>query len=275
MSYTAVSSAANPLVKEAVKIKKRPDRQGGFLVEGPHLIEAALAAKATFREVFFTAGFRADSEGQRLARQLSRGDVRLIEVPEAIFSKLSDTETPQGILAVATLPEVSLEGLRVGAAPLLAVCDALQDPGNVGTIVRSADAAGADAVVLLPGCADAFGPKALRATAGSIFTIPVVAVETGALLEFLSSRHIPLWGADTRAELPVFKADLRRAAAVAIGNEARGLSEPLRRAAARLISIPIAGKAESLNAAMAATVILYEALRQRQFKEAGRGYRDD
>lgn len=265
LRYTAISSPANPLVKATVKLKKTPDRQGGFLVEGPHLIEAALAAGAEFREVFFTAGFRTDREGQRLLRQLSRATARLAEVPEAVFSKLSDTEAPQGILAVATLPAVGLEGLRLSAAPLLVICDAVQDPGNIGTIIRSADAAGADAVVLLPGCAAVFGPKALRATAGSIFTIPVVDAGAGALLEFLLSKGIPLWGADACADLPVFKADLRRAVALAVGNEARGLSEPLRRGAARLISIPIAGKAESLNAAMAATVILYEALRQREF----------
>lgn len=265
MKYTTLTSTSNPLIKGTLKLKSSPDRSTGFLIEGPHLVEAALAAGVAFKRVFFTAEFISKKEGKRLLHLLERNASLLVELSGAVFSRLSDTETPQGIIAVVSWPEIGLEGLQFKAAPFLAVCDGIQDPGNLGTIIRSADAAGADAVVVMPGTCNAFSPKAVRATAGSIFTIPVVQATPDELRDFLSERDIHLWGTDSRAERSIYEADLSRPSAIALGNEAHGVSEPVRRIVAGSMSIPLVGKAESLNVAMAATAAFYETLRQRRF----------
>ena len=147
---------------------------------------------------------------------------------------------------------------------MIVVCDGIKDPGNIGTIVRAADASGVDAVLLTPGTCDAFMSKALRASAGSIFALPVLP-DTGVeeIVGFLAKRRIRLYAADVRASRSLYETDLRGPAAIVFGNEAHGIGAALFQNAEVLFRIPITGRAESLNVAMAASIILYEAVRQR------------
>ncbi len=271
MEYLKITSPANPVIREAFKIKGKHARfkHEAFLIEGPHLIETAAVSPAVeIKRVFFMEEFSLKREGQRLLRQIGsrvKGqgakDI-FIQVSEQILRKLADTETPQGIVAVVSYKAIGLDGINFKAAPFLVVCDGIQDPGNLGTIIRASDAAGADAVIILPGTCDAFMQKVVRATAGSLFNIPIIHAEPQMLFDFIDSRNIEMYAADVHAKTSIYEADFKRPAAVVFGNEAHGVSGKMLKTA-KGIKIPIIGKAESLNVAMSASISLYEVVRQR------------
>jgi TrmH family RNA methyltransferase len=266
MSPQVITSLANPLIKQALEIKERRGRHRGavLVIEGPHLIEMSLASPyVSLKQVFFTQDFSSSKEGRQLLTRLEETSVKLVETSKRVMEKLTDTETPQGIAAVLALKAVALEAVPFKTMPLLVVCDGIRDPGNIGTIIRAADAAGADAVVLTPGTCDAFMPKAIRASAGSIFTIPVLSASVGELVSFLEGRRMRLYAADVHASYSLYEADFRVPEAIAFGNEAHGIGAELLKKADLLFRIPVIGRAESLNVAMAASISLYEAVRQR------------
>jgi TrmH family RNA methyltransferase len=263
-----ITSLSNPLIRKAVEAKKR--KQGPaeelFLVEGPHLVGMAASASILITEVFHTGKFMRKEEGKRLLDQLSlmqSPPETLVEVTDEIISRISDTESSQGIVALAVHHPCNFRDLVVKGELLVVACDGIQDPGNLGTIIRVADAAGADAVVILPGTCDPFSPKTVRATAGSIFNIPVIMSGHSEFLGYLALKMVDLIITDVRARGSLYESDLRRPLAFVFGNEARGVSETLGSKTAESVRIPIPGKAESLNVAIAAAVCLYEAVRQR------------
>jgi TrmH family RNA methyltransferase len=266
MKPQLITSVANPLIKEALSIK---ERRGGhadaaFIIEGPHLLEMALASTAAdLRQVFFTGDFSSSGEGQRLLKRLKETSVHLVETSQRVIEKLTDTETPQGVAAVLSLATVALDAISFKTLPLLVVCDGIRDPGNIGTIIRAADAAGADAVLLTPGTCNAFMPKAIRASAGSIFAVPVLSTGVEEILRFLEVRSIGLYAADVHAAHSLYETDFRVSAAIAFGNEAHGIGAGLLKNADVTFRIPVIGSAESLNVAMAVSISLYEAVRQR------------
>ncbi len=269
MKYMKITSLSNPHIREAAAVREKRSKQkpAAFVIEGVHLIEMAIASGASIQEVFFTDVFGSRKEGQRVLRLIRGKAAKLFEITEKIMRRLADTETPQGIVAVVTYPSPTLDKLPLKSEPLLVVVDGIRDPGNLGTIIRTSDAAGADAVVLLPGTCAAFMPKAIRATAGSIFNIPVIHTEESALLGWLKARGITLAVTSVDAEKSFFDSDLGMPVALVFGNEAQGVGETLKRAADLSLRIPIYGKAESLNVATSAAICLYEAARQRKEKE--------
>lgn len=257
----SITSAANPLLKDI----RRAIARGGLtsagwcVAETFHLLEEALRSACQVKVVVAAESVRVATE-QRLHQQ--RG-IRLVVVPDSLLGAVSGIETSQGVIALVKPPEWRMEQL-FRECPLVVVLDALQDPGNCGTIVRAAEALGATGVAFLKGSASPYNPKTLRASAGSLFRVPLIhgmePVEVRAALE----RHgIQLYagvpgGTGTR---PLAEANLTGRAALIIGNEARGVRDDLRRAALD-IAIPTVG-VESLNAAVAASIMLYEARRQR------------
>ncbi|MCI0469917.1 MAG: RNA methyltransferase [Nitrospirae bacterium] len=273
MKYKIITSSTNQAIKEAVRIKERDERPGhdAFMLEGRHLLEAAVISPSVeIKSVFFTKDFASKTKGQELLLKIQRKMIEQktgysAEVSGNVFSKLSETITPQGIAAIASYKCPALNQIAFRDMPLLAICDGIQDPGNLGTIIRAADAVGADAVITLPGTCDAFAQKTIRATAGSLFNIAVVDTDYESLLNYLSVENIHLFVTDAKAGDLLFGADLKRPAAIVFGNESHGVSGRIREKADSLIRIPIIGIAESLNAAMAASVCLYEALRRRRF----------
>jgi TrmH family RNA methyltransferase len=268
MHCPKITSPSNPQIKEAVTIRESGRKKGGgtFLIEGLHLIESAIRAGAEIDRVFFTDSFSARREGGEMLKTLAKTNRSMFQVGPRLLNKIADTETPQGVVAVVTYSSLALDQLRLDDPPLIAVADGIQDPGNLGTIIRTSDAAGADGVLLLPGTCDPFMSKTVRATAGSIFNIPVVHTDRPDLLEWISEKRIHL--AVTAADAPksVFDVDLDVPVAFVFGNEARGVSERLRKAADLVVKIPIHGKTESLNVATSAAICLYEAVRQRRAK---------
>ncbi|MCI6569527.1 TrmH family RNA methyltransferase [Dysosmobacter sp. HCP28S3_G4] len=225
---------------------------GEFLCDSPKLLREALLWKAdSLRTVVFT-------EDAELPGELPEG-IRLVEVPVSVMESVSPAKTPQGVLTVCAMPPAELPERLDGKHYV--VLDGVQDPGNVGTILRTADAFWADGVFLLNACADIYGPKTVRASMGAVFRCPVWTCEPKRLKELLEASDIPLYGAalreDTRDARDV---DYSRAA-VAIGSEGQGLSQALLDVCTRTVKIPMSVHCESLNAAAAAAALLWEMAR--------------
>ncbi|MCX5716971.1 MAG: RNA methyltransferase [Nitrospirae bacterium] len=265
MQYTQITSASNPKIKEALDIKNKRSKykHAAFIIEGPHLIETAMASGNKINTVFFTDSFRAKKDGQKILKEIAKKIDAIFEVTEKIMNKLADTETPQGIIATASYDIKSLEEIKFKSAPLIVAVDRVQEPGNLGTIIRTSDAAGADAVVILKGACDAFMQKTIRATAGSIFNIPIIYTGTDKFLEWLKSNGIMFIATALDSGKSIFDSDLKKPIAFVFGNEAHGVSNEIRRKADLILKIPIFGKAESLNVSASAAVCLYEVARQR------------
>lgn len=265
MNFIKITSPSNPKIKQALDIKNKrgKHKHNTFIIEGPNLIEMALAFGQQINEVFFTNRFSSKKDGQKLLRQVSKATNELFEITDQLLNKLADTETPQGIIAIAAYKPIALEEITFKSIPLIIIVDGVQEPGNFGTIIRTSDAAGADAVIILKGTCDAFMQKTLRATAGSIFNIPIVYAETDTLLEWLKSKAIQLIVTALDSRESIFDADLKKPLAFIFGNEAHGVSAMLKKKADLTLKIPLIGKAESLNVSASAAICLYEAVRQR------------
>lgn len=265
---TIITSAQNGTVKLAasLKHKKYRDETGLFAAEGIRLAEEAIRSCWRVPFCIVSDDARGRVRVDSAIRILEDRQVPVYIVSPAIYAKISDTAEPQGVfVAIEKNAPALAEIAAKNARPVVAVLDGVRDPGNVGTIIRSADAAGIDGVILLKGCADAFAPKTIRAAMGSIFHLPVAAdIGDDALLAFLSDRRIALFAAavDETAKM-YFDAPLKESAAIALGNEGNGVRADLLARASEKIFIPMRGRAESLNVAAAATVIFYESSRQR------------
>ena len=197
---------------------------------------------------------------------LKEYDTEKFIVPDKLFSEISDTENPQGILAVLKIETHSIDEIKLRNNFIL-VLDSIQDPGNLGTIIRTADAAGVDGVVLSRGCVDLYNPKVLRATMGSIYHVPVYYNEDiNNTVKVLKQNGSTVYAAHLDGINNYFDMDMKRKIVIIIGNEANGISEEVVRIADHLVKIPIIGSSESLNAAIAASLIMYEAVRQRHLK---------
>ncbi len=196
-------------------------------------------------------------------------DAEHLLLPADIFASAVSTEQPQGIAALVHAPDFSADAIFRAPAPLILVLAGLQDPGNVGTLLRSAEAFAASGTLLLPGTASPWNPKALRASAGSAFRVPAVNATEAEAVGLLAQHNIPAIAAVARAGAPVSEAPLAGPCALLIGNEGAGLSDSLIARAAHRITIPMPGNVESLNAAIAGSLLLYEVSRQRA-REAAR-----
>jgi len=266
MNHTKISSTSNLKIKELLDIRKRKNRgeDSRFLIEGEHLIQMGIDSGIFFEEIFFTEFFRVKEE-HNILKQLSSKAGKAYEITDHVLRKVSDTESPQGILAVVVQRKTSIDELQFTGKPLIVVADGIREPGNLGAIIRTSDAAGADAFVILPGTCDLYNQKTIRATAGSLFNIPIIHSSASELSGWLRGHDISLAITEPGDGIPVFETDLDKAVAIAFGNEAHGVCNELKSGADMSMRIPIYGKAESLNVAAAAAVILYEAAKQRRF----------
>lgn len=263
-SVECIRSSQNPQVKEwaALTSRKGRDRAGAFLVEGVHMVIEALKSDCLVTQVIYVPGTAAERE----AAPERDETVRWQPVTEEVMRKISDTEAPQGIAAVVRKRDMqAAELFRPAGRPLIAV-DAVRDPGNAGTIVRAADAAGAAGVLFGTGSVDVYHPKTVRATMGSLFHLPVLPCDLAALLPRARAAGFRVAAAALNGSRHCFETDLSGPVCFLLGNEADGISPRLAALADDAVAIPMVGRAESLNVAMAATVLLYEALRQRAYR---------
>jgi TrmH family RNA methyltransferase len=263
-----VTSPHNQLVKTAAALRRKKYREelGLFAIEGVRLAEEMVAAGWPAEICLFTAAAADKPRAAKMLSLLEKRRCRLIQVPDAVYDKITDTQEPQGFMLIAPPRKAVLADILSRPAPaLIAVLDDVRDPGNAGTVIRAADAAGCSGVILLKGCADLYAGKTIRATMGSLFHLPVVeGVSRNKLISTLAAAAIPLAAATLDGAVAYTAADLTGPVAVVFGNEGEGVSGELVARATARIAIPIYGKAESLNVATAAAVILYEAARQRR-----------
>lgn len=252
-------------ITHLIKSKKARDEQGLFVAEGLKLFLEAPRDRIV--QVLMTRDFAAGHP--ELGEMVPEGAALLGDIEAARFASLSDTKTPQGILTVLRKmdfpdPLRAAEDLQ-GAPPLYCLLEALQDPGNAGTILRSAEAAGVSAVFLTEGSVDMYSPKVVRSTMGAIFRVPHVVVPSGTeLAEQLKRRGVKVYAAHLRGSRDYADCDYTCPSAFVIGNESRGITDALANACSGLIRIPMQGRVESLNAAMAAGILFFEAARQRR-----------
>ncbi len=237
-------------------------------MEGPIIVREAIGAGLSISDVFLRAD---DSEALELRVECESAGAAVVVVGDAVLRAVADAATPQGVVAVARMPGFSLDQLSP-AADLVLVLSQVRDPGNAGTLVRSAAAAGADCVAFSEGCVDPFGPKTVRGAAGSLFRVPVArAVPMAGALAALGERGFSVLGAEGTSATSLYDLDLTKATAIVVGNEARGLEAGIRELLADTASIPMAHGVESLNVASAGTLFLFEAVRQRRLSSAPDG----
>ncbi len=258
---TIVTSAANPTIKLARSLHRRRsrERERALLVEGVRSVEAAIAAGAPIRAILIDDARRNEIDPSLFDQLPSHA--RVIYVEHALFEQVTLTEHPQPPLAIAGTPD-----LPIAENPtLVLIVDGVRDPGNLGTIIRSAAAVDADAVILLPETADVTNPKTVRATAGALYAVPIRRFPSAArAVEALFPQQPIVAIADAAAPRTYDDINWREPAAIIIGGEAFGASEESRTYADLLVSIPIAPGVESLNAGVAASILLFEIARQRR-----------
>jgi TrmH family RNA methyltransferase len=255
-----ITAVGNRRVVEARKLRQRKYReeQRRFLAEGLQALHMALDAGARALEVFYSEALFAGDEAPRLLARFRAAGAGLAHVTPEVLSGLSDREQPQGIVATFALFETRLPDVAPRDPALLVVVDRLQDPGNLGTLIRTADAVAAQAVVLVEPCVDPFDPKVVRSTMGSLFNVPLVRVsDVAELTGWLRGQGIRLVGADAHRGVLWGEGVWRLRTALAVGNEARGLSDDLAAHVEGWARLPMAGKAESLNVAVAGGVLMY------------------
>ncbi len=258
-----ITSPHNPSIKRAKMLhhKKYRDIYRQYLVEGVKMVKEALEQGENIWALVVARGF--DWQGFKEQLDVDIDSLKVLIVEDKLFSSISDTKTPQGIMAVVNKRECSLEQLLHKPAFFIVVLDQIRDPGNLGTIIRTVDAAGGDGVVLLKGCADPYSPKVVRSTMGSIFRVPIYEVED----------HIDFFNRLVQADTHVLVSHLHGSnlfewpggydkIAVVIGNESEGVRQEICRFASSLVKIPMLGGAESLNASVAAGILIYEVLRK-------------
>ncbi|MCR5693841.1 MAG: RNA methyltransferase [Clostridia bacterium] len=260
-----ITSTKNEQVRTLKKLELRKYREetGSFFIEGPHGVGEGIGNGARLLKLVVNVDAAADPECGELVRHAEAAGVPLIELTAPVFNYVCDTETPQGIGGVFELPEPFDAGRKDAECVLL--LENLQNPGNMGTILRTADAAGFSGVICSKGCVDVFNPKTVRSTSGSLFRVPVLqSRDSGPVIaEELKRKGYKVTAAHPRGGVSYIGEDFAGKVCIVIGNEANGVSKEMLDCCDKLVTIPMPGGAESLNASVAAALMIYEAARKK------------
>ncbi|GAA1148327.1 TrmH family RNA methyltransferase [Ornithinicoccus hortensis] len=266
MNDLLITSPANPRLKGLTGLRRRRVREaeGRTLLEGFEELSLALDAGLVPTTVYYCPDLMADPDSQlEVVGQAAEGGAETVRLGRAAFEKVAYREGPDGFLAVVPTVTRTTADLALAADPLVLVCEGVEKPGNLGAMLRTADAAGVDAVIAADPVTDWGNPNVVRASKGTVFTIPVVSDSTRATLERLVRDGIPLVAATPDTDVEHTEVDYTGPVAIAVGAEKYGLSPELLAAATYRVRIPMVGRANSLNVATSAAILLYEAVRQR------------
>ena len=299
MRVESVTSASNPKIKNLLLLQEKSKarkEQGLFVVEGRRELEHCLSAGFTVRTLFVCPEIADGLTEEGVVSQISghpRPDKRegpageasgrgrseaeaicdtipsavkplVIEIPEQLYRKVAYRESTEGIMAEVEYKSLKLEDLKLPENPLIMVLESVEKPGNLGAVLRSADAAGVDAVIFCDPLTDLYNPNLIRASIGAIFTVPTVAASSEETIAFLKARDIQILTAQLQDSSLYYDIDMRRGTALVMGTEATGLTDVWRKAALAHIRIPMLGRLDSLNVSVSAAILLFEAVRQRQ-----------
>jgi TrmH family RNA methyltransferase len=260
-----MASKLETLIRD-LKLRRGRERRGLALAEGVRLVEEALASDVTVRAAAVSPHLEASARGEALKVALARSAVPLVELEDRALAELADTEHPQGVIAVIEPPRWGWDHLRPAPGTVVVALDRVQDPGNVGTILRTAHGLGAAGVIALKGTAELHNPKVLRGSMGASFRHPSFSASADELLRWSADHQVALWVADPNGT-PVGELTGRRRdrppACLILGNEGAGVSSALSSRGEQGVAIPLAPGSESLNVSVAAGILLYEVLRER------------
>ncbi len=265
MGQEEIFSLQNPRVKRAAKLRdaRQRSKQGRFLIDGARELLRAMQAGVELDEVFVCPALCRSQECRMALEQLNAAPIEVVQVSRGVMEKLAFGARTEGVLGVATARRRSLADLVLPAKPLIAVLEGVEKPGNVGAVLRSADAAGVHALIVADGGTDLYNPNAIRASLGTIFTLPVCAASTQETIAWLVRQGLPIFAARVDAPRLYTEVDFRQGAAIVLGSEADGLSADWLQGEIAAIQLPMCGVADSLNVSAAAAVLFYEARRQR------------
>ena len=295
MKTETITSAQNPKIKNLLLLQEKSKarrEQGLFVVEGRRELEHCLEGGYEIRTLFYcpeiaeegvvskisghprpdkregpagVASGRGRSEAEAIFDTIpSAAKPLVIEIPEQIYRKVAYRESTEGIIAEVAYKSLKLEDLKLPENPLIVVLESVEKPGNLGAVLRSADAAGADAVLICDPLTDLYNPNLIRASIGAVFTVPTVAVSSEDAIAFLKAKSIQILTAQLQDSSPYYDVNMRKGTAIVMGTEATGLTNPWRQAASAHIRIPMLGRLDSLNVSVSAAILLFEAVRQRQ-----------
>ena len=271
-TYLPLTSPQNPRIKQAIHLRERKERDQSdtFLIEGYRELLRAIEQKQKIETLFISPElFLGENEG-KLIEKIAQQGAQIFQCPKNLFQKISYRDRPDGLLGIAKQFHLTFKDLKrtfkTEQAPLLVIAEAIEKPGNLGTILRSSDAVGVDGVIVCDRCTDIFNPNVVRASVGTLFTIPVLEAEGQKTLSWLKEQGIYILAATPSATQVFTEIDMTKPLAIAVGTEQLGLSKLWMESADLQVKIPMHGVADSLNVAMATTLLLYEANRQRRNK---------
>lgn len=261
-----IESPQNPRVKDAVRLRKNKERKqsGHTLVEGYREILRATQGGWRFKELYFCPELYLDLDAGELVTEIQAAGTPVFKCSETAYRKMSYRDAPDGLMALSPLVGKKLDELALPENPLLLIAEDLEKPGNLGTILRTADAAGVDAVIACDHKTDLNNPNVIRASIGTIFFMPVAEATTEETMAWLEKRGIQIIAAVPGASQEYTEIDMRNGTAIVVGSEDEGLSEPWKRKSTVQVGIPMHGMNDSLNVSTAAAIMLYEAVRQRR-----------
>ena len=286
MRTEIITSAQNPKIKNLLLLQEKSKarrEQGLFVVEGRRELEHCLEAGFTIRTLFVCPSIFGDidsaenyflcscpknqfpAESQSVLRHPTHSEApSIIEIPEALYRKVAYRESTEGIIAEVEYKSLKLKDLQLPENPLIMVLESVEKPGNLGAVLRSADAAGVDTVIFCDPLTDLYNPNLIRASIGAVFTVPTVLASSQEAIAFLQERGIQILTAQLQDSSLYYDVDMRRGTALVMGTEATGLTDVWRKAASAHIRIPMLGRLDSLNVSVSAAILLFEAVRQRQ-----------
>lgn len=257
-----ITSLQNPRIKQVVRLRERKERNasGLFIIEGYRELLRAIDAGHPINELYICPDLFLGTNEDSLIKRCS---AELFECSEAAFRKISYRDRPDGLLAIAPVQAKTLEQIQPSENPFFIVAEAIEKPGNLGTILRSSDAVGLDGLIVCDRCTDIHNPNVVRASVGTLFTVPVIETSSREAIDWLKQNGIAVAAATPAAEKLYTEVDLSGPIAIAVGTEQLGLSKMWMEEADIQVRIPMRGQADSLNVATATTLLLYEVLRQR------------
>ena len=277
MRTEVITSAQNPKIRNLLLLQEKSKvrrEQGLFVVEGRRELQHCLEAGFRVHTVFicpeiFPEGRDVFSRTsvlffERENTSLPSGEPLVVEIPEQLYRKVAYRESTEGILAEVEYKSLTLKDLQLPQNPLVMVLESVEKPGNLGAVLRSADAARADAVLICDPLTDLYNPNLIRASIGAVFTVPTVACSSEEAIAFLKERDIQILTAQLQDSSLYYDVDMRRGTALVMGTESTGLTDSWRKAASAHIRIPMLGSLDSLNVSVSAAILLFEAVRQRQ-----------
>lgn len=266
-NFEIIRSKQNDKVKTLIKLREKKmvrESRGQFLIEGLKELREALNAQAKILEIYYCPNFFQNTAYNDLLQEAREKGVFLQEVSKEIFEKIAYRENPDGLLGIGETWSHALEDLKLSANPLLFIVETVEKPGNLGNMIRSAEAAGVDALIVCEPLVDIFNPNVVRSSRGMVFNLPICTTTNEALQAFLNQHNIQIVAATPHTDQMYWKVDMTTPTAIFIGNERNGLSDFwLKNQKTQKVKIPLNGKGDSLNAATAGVIVLFEALRQR------------